>query len=253
MKIKNFVDAKGTKIGSMSVFKNRMTGRAVIRFDGEICGSSGSKYKTEDKCPADIIEVLNGIDDNEDIDIYINSPGGDAFGAISICNILKRHGGVKNVYIDGVAASAASIIAMSGDKITMLKGSMLMIHKPMVSLYGYHNTSELSKKIETLNALENSMIDIYEEHFADGMSSEKIRELIDIGVYLDINSAPAVFDIEISETSQTTGFFDKANDNAAYKAEASQSAEFFNITNDNVSKVEKTFDKEEFLIELELI
>lgn len=70
------------------------------------------------------------------IDLRINSPGGDVFEGFAIYNQLAQHPATVNVYVDGVAASIASIIAMSGDKIAMAKNSMMMIHNPQGAAYG---------------------------------------------------------------------------------------------------------------------
>jgi ATP-dependent Clp endopeptidase proteolytic subunit ClpP len=70
------------------------------------------------------------------IDLRINSPGGDVFEGFAIYNQLAQHPASIDVYVDGVAASIASIIAMSGNKINMAKNSMMMIHNPQGAAYG---------------------------------------------------------------------------------------------------------------------
>ncbi len=65
---------------------------------------------------------------HDSVALRINSPGGDAFEGVAIYNVLKNHGKPVNVYVDGLAASAASIVAMAGDTICMGTGAMMMIH-----------------------------------------------------------------------------------------------------------------------------
>ena len=89
----------------------------------------------------------------------LNSPGGDAFEGVAIFNVLKNYGKPVNVAVDGLAASAASIIAMAGDTITMGEGSMLMIHNAMGIAMG--NASDLRQLADTLDSVSASIADIY--------------------------------------------------------------------------------------------
>ena len=77
----------------------------------------------------DVVDFLKENKDS-DIEIYINSPGGNVFQGLAIYEAINRHKGQKKIYIDGLAASIASIIALSGDEVTMGKGAFFMIHNP---------------------------------------------------------------------------------------------------------------------------
>ena len=83
-----------------------------------------------------------------DITVWINSPGGDCVAAAQIYNMLIDYKGNVTVKIDGIAASAASVIAMAGTKVLMSPVSMLMIHNPMTLAFG--NTAEMHKDIDML-------------------------------------------------------------------------------------------------------
>lgn len=103
-------------------------------------------------------EALNQAD-YTDITVRLNSPGGNAFEGVSIYNLLHSCGKPVNVVVDGLAASAASIIAMAGDTITMNDGSMLMIHEAQAIAMG--DAAEMLKMADTLKAVTGSIADIY--------------------------------------------------------------------------------------------
>src|SRR5258708_6469879 len=110
-------------------------------------------------------ETLQGIlgqyPNAKTIRLEINSQGGDCFTAFAIYNILKRTGAFIEVLIDGLAASAASIIAMAGDHIEIAKNAMLMIHRCWVLIAG--NEEDLAKQIPLMKKIDGSMLDTYAE------------------------------------------------------------------------------------------
>ena len=91
-------------------------------------GIASEKWYEDDVTPTGVKELLDSAE-GKDLKIYINSPGGSAFAGVAIYNMLLRHSGKKEVFIDGLAASAASIIAMAGDVINIPKNAYLMIHR----------------------------------------------------------------------------------------------------------------------------
>ena len=95
----------------------------------------------------------------KDLSVRINSNGGNVFDGITIYNRLKQHSAKVTVYIDGLAASIASIIALAGDEVIMSEGAMMMIHKPMTGVYG--NSEELEAIIQRLDDVEEQLIGIY--------------------------------------------------------------------------------------------
>ncbi len=91
--------------------------------------------------------------------IRINSPGGDCFTATAIFNSLARHKARKTVHIDGLAASAASVIAMAGDEIIMPDNALMMVHRPYALVLG--NAADMQAMVEALDRVENSMVLAY--------------------------------------------------------------------------------------------
>lgn len=93
------------------------------------------------------------------LDININSPGGDVFEGRGIYNLLKKQTAKKSVYVVAEASSAASLIAMCGDSITMLEGALMMIHRASGLAYG--NVDDLTRFIELLNTIDQTLVDTY--------------------------------------------------------------------------------------------
>lgn len=128
-------------------------------------------------------DELNG--GNGDITVWINSPGGDCVAAAQIYNMLRDYKGNVTVKVDGIAASAASVIAMAGDKVLMSPVSMLMIHNPMTMAYG--SSDEMQKAIEMLSSVKDSIVNAYE--IKTGLSRAKLSHLMDAETWMDANKA----------------------------------------------------------------
>ena len=135
-----------------------------------------------------------------DITVWINSPGGDCVAAAQIYNMLMDYPGNVTVKIDGIAASAASVIAMAGTKVLMSPVSMLMVHNPMTIAYG--NTAEMQKAIEMLGSVKDSILNAYE--IKTGLSRAKLSHLMDAETWMDANKAVELgFADEIMKRSGT--------------------------------------------------
>lgn len=120
-----------------------------------------------------------------DITVWINSPGGDCVAAAQIYNMLSQYKGNVTVKIDGIAASAASVIAMSGNTVMMSPVSMMMIHNPATVAFGDH--AEMQKAIDMLAEVKESIINAYE--IKTGMSRAKLSHLMDAETWMDANKA----------------------------------------------------------------
>lgn len=120
-----------------------------------------------------------------DITVWINSPGGDCVAAAQIYNMLMDYKGNVTVKIDGIAASAASVIAMAGTKIIMSPVSMMMIHNPMTIAFG--DSANMQKAIAMLDEVKESIINAYE--IKTGLSRAKLSRLMDAETWMDANSA----------------------------------------------------------------
>lgn len=117
--------------------------------------------------------------------MWINSPGGDCVAAAQIYNMLMDYKGNVTVKIDGIAASAASVIAMAGAKVYVSPVSMLMIHNPMTVAMG--NAADMEKAIEMLSSVKDSIINAYE--IKTGLSRARLSHLMDAETWMDANKA----------------------------------------------------------------
>jgi ATP-dependent Clp protease protease subunit len=127
-------------------------------------------------------ELMSG---SGNITVWINSPGGDCVAAAQIYNMLMEYPGNVTVKIDGIAASAASVIAMAGTRVMMSPVSMLMIHNPMTMAFG--NTAEMQKAIDMLGEVKESIINAYE--IKTNLSRGKISRLMDAETWMNANMA----------------------------------------------------------------
>lgn len=127
-------------------------------------------------------ELISG---EGDVSIWINSPGGDVFAASQIYNMLMDYKGKVTVKIDGIAASAASVIAMAGGDVYMSPVSMLMIHNPMTIAIG--DTGEMAKAIAMLDEVKESIINAYE--LKTGLTRAKISHLMDAESWFNAKKA----------------------------------------------------------------
>ena len=126
-------------------------------------------------------ELLSG---GGDITVYINSPGGDCVAAAQIYNMLSEYPGKVTVKIDAIAASAASVIAMSGDTVLMSPASM-MIHNPATIAFGDHN--EMQKAIDMLAEVKESIINAYQ--LKTGLSRAKLSKLMEAETWMSAHKA----------------------------------------------------------------
>ena len=122
---------------------------------------------------------------NGDITVWINSPGGDCVAAAQIYNMLMNYKGNVTIKIDGIAASAASVIAMAGTKVIMSPVSMMMIHNPATAAFG--DSADMQKAIAMLDEVKESIINAYE--IKTGLSRAKLSHLMDAETWMDANSA----------------------------------------------------------------
>lgn len=120
-----------------------------------------------------------------DITLWINSPGGDVFAAAQIYNMLMDYPGRVTVKIDGLAASAASVIAMAGSQVEMSPVAMMMIHNPITVAIG--DSKEMQKAIDMLAEVKESIVNAYE--IKTGLSRNKISKLMDAESWFNAKKA----------------------------------------------------------------
>lgn len=141
--------------------------------DGELLlyGTVGSDFFGDGFSALDVANALSEVGRKTAVNVRINSGGGDALEGLAIHSLLTAHKGTVTVFVDSIAASAASIIAMGGDEIVMRKGAMLMIHDPGGITIG--NAADHEKTLEALDTIATSMADIYADRA--GKSIEDAR------------------------------------------------------------------------------
>jgi len=127
-------------------------------------------------------ELLAG---NGPITVWINSPGGDCIAAAQIYNMLMDYTGAVTVKIDGIAASAASVIAMAGTRVLMSPTSLMMIHNPLTIAIG--DSEEMQKAVAMLDEVKESIINAYE--IKTGLSRVKLSHLMDAETWMNAKKA----------------------------------------------------------------
>lgn len=152
--------------------------------DGEIVTD---EYEDSDTSAAGFRDALKSLGDVKNINLHINSPGGSVFEGIAIYNMLKQNSAHINVYVDGLAASIASVIAMSGDTIFMPKNSMMMIHNPWTMAIG--NAKELRKQADDLDQIAKSSVQTYLDKAGDKLDEDTLKQLLDDETWLTADEA----------------------------------------------------------------
>ena len=169
----------------------------ILTLNGTIAEES---WFDDDITPQLFREELNA--GSGDITVWINSPGGDCVAAAQIYNMLMDYRGSVTVKIDGIAASAASVIAMAGTKVLVSPVSMLMIHNPATMAMG--DAAEMQKAIAMLDEVKESIINAYE--IKTGMSRAKLSHLMDAETWMDAHTAVDLgFADEIMTRPEVTG------------------------------------------------
>ncbi|HFU4472186.1 TPA: head maturation protease, ClpP-related [Streptococcus suis] len=142
----------------------------ILRIEGQIADETWFGDEVTPQVFKNDLHAGNG-----DITLWINSPGGDVFAAAQIYNLLMDYKGDVHVVIDGLAASAASVIAMAGTTVSMSPVAMMMIHNPWTVVQG--EAKDMQKVIEMLGEIKESIINAYE--LRTGLSRTKLSHLMD--------------------------------------------------------------------------
>ena len=154
--------------------------KRILLLDGEI---SDETWWGDEVTPQMFRSELNAAEG--DIDLWINSPGGDCYAAAQIYNMLMEYPGEVTVKIDGIAASAASVVAMAGSTVEISPLGMLMIHNPMTVSIG--DTHEMERTITFLAEIKESIINAFE--IKTGLSRAKISRLMDAETWMNAKKA----------------------------------------------------------------
>ena len=156
------------------------SGGRVLRLEGPIDEDS---FWGDEITPADFRSELEA--EEGDVTVWINSPGGNVFAAAEIYTMLKEYAGAVTVRIASIAASAASVVAMAGNRVEMSPTALLMIHDPSTIAMG--NAKDMEKAIETLNEVKESIINAYAAK--TGLRHNKIAELMSNETWMNAKKA----------------------------------------------------------------
>lgn len=158
--------------GEKLKFWNKSAESADIFIYGEIASEKLFDEDTSAKSFVDDLKSFGGAD----VTIHLNSGGGDCFAALAIYNTLKNYSGAVNISIEGLCASAATIIACGGSKITIAANSLMMIHNPSVGLAGYFDEIDIGKVQNSLSAVKSTLIQTYQAR--TGKSESELAKLL---------------------------------------------------------------------------
>lgn len=165
------------------IWKNQVESEHKIRvlsINGTIAEDS---WFDDDVTPKLFKEEL--FSESGDVVIWLNSPGGDCIAASQIYSMLMDYEGAITVKVDGIAASAASVIAMAGTKVLMAPTALMMIHNPMTVAFGNHD--DMKKTIDMLSQVKESIINAYEIKTSQPRS--KLSKLMDSETWMNANKA----------------------------------------------------------------
>lgn len=145
---------------------------------GQIINDESQRYGAEDLAPAQFAEFAKNLAPGEEVEIDINSPGGDVYGGISIANQIRQlaaEGHATTAVVQGIAASIASVIMAACEKIKMYKSSIVMIHNCWTTVQG--NSEALRKEADTMDKINEAILSFYRSKF--GLSDEELKRLMD--------------------------------------------------------------------------
>lgn len=171
-------------------FKNLTDTSADFYVYGDIVDNSDWRWDESDVMPNDVQNLLDQVK-GKDLNVFINSGGGSLFSGMAIYSMLKRHDAKINVHVDGLAGSIASVIAMAGDTITIPSNAFLMIHKPWSMTAG--NADEMRKMADTLDRLQEGIMNVYTENLAEGVDSKQVEDMVNAETWLTGIQAKEVF------------------------------------------------------------
>lgn len=210
--------------------KNLTDTSADLYIYGEIVDNTDYKWDETDIMPDDVLQALKQVEGLNNLNIYINSPGGSVFAGLAIYNMLARNKAKKVVYVDGVAASMASVIAMAGDEIHIPSNAFLMIHNPWTIAVG--NAKDLRKVADDLDQIATGAMNVYKENLKEGITEETIQQLLDNETWLNGEEASRYFNVDVIDSkdyaacaSELLNKYDKTPQKLLGKQKSSTSTE----------------------------
>lgn len=187
---------------------------ADLNIFGDIVSDDWGKWCDDDTCPSDISDFLKNLEDIQEINLHINSGGGSVFAGITIYNMLKRNNARITTYIDGIAASIASVIACAGDRIVIPANGTFMIHKPTNGyFFTSMNADQLRKDADTLDICQKAILQTYMSKTKEGVTEEEINNLINEETWMVGSDTTDYFDFEVEDSVQAaacaSNYFDE--------------------------------------------
>ena len=152
----------------------------ILMLNGEI---SNETWFGDEITPKEFRGELNS--GQGKVTVWINSPGGDCFAAAQIYNMLMEYSGLVDVHIDGIAASAASVIAMAGNHVAISPVGMMMIHNPATVSIG--DEREMKKAMEMLSEVKESIINAYE--LKTGLPRKQLSNMMNAEYWMNAKKA----------------------------------------------------------------
>ncbi|WP_343337292.1 ATP-dependent Clp protease proteolytic subunit [Terrisporobacter petrolearius] len=225
--------------------KNSTETSADLYFYGDIVSSWLGAWDDTDQYPEKVKDFLDEAKGKE-LNIYVNSGGGSVFAGMAIYNMLKRHEGNKTVYVDGLAGSISSVIALAGDKIVIPSNAYMMIHKPWN--YSWGNANELREQADMLDKIEEGILNVYSENLKEGVDIEQIKEMVNNETWLTGEDASKYFNIELSTTIEAVACVSDYYDNYGKVPKNIK-----NNSNESSKKLNDELEKEKLLLQIELI
>ncbi len=181
--------------------KNVTESTADLYFYGDIVSSWWGAWDDTDQYPESVKKCIDKAK-GKDLNIYINSGGGSVFAGMTIYNMIKRHEGNTTVYIDGLAGSIASVIALAGDRVVMRTGSTFMIHKPLFALWGGYNADDFRKMAQDLDVIQECIMQVYKENLRDGVNPDEVEQMVNEETFMSSEKASKYFNIEVERGHQ---------------------------------------------------
>lgn len=152
---------------------------------GQIAEESWRENDKSAKEFADDLAACGG----KNITLRINSPGGDIFAAQAIYNVLRAYPGKVTAHIDGICASAATVVACGAGKVVMPKNALYMIHNPMACVFDMLDAEALSKMADTLAKVKETVVNVYKDRAGDKMSVDEIIRFMDEETWMSAEEA----------------------------------------------------------------
>ena len=173
------------------------TGELLIY--GTISGDDGMGWLFDDVTPKQFKADLDALGGITQLNLFINSPGGDVFAGQAIHSMLRRHPANVTAYVDGLAASIASVVVMAADKVIMPRNAMMMVHNPWT--FGVGDAEEFRKIADTLDQIRESVFAAYADK--TGLGRDELLSLLDAETWMTAEDAVGLgFADEIEEAKK---------------------------------------------------